>query len=407
MWMYSLHYNSWVMMHSAQTNEAQWTFSSVYWKGSLLIYDSWKSQILRIRAGCPVGYTSPNISISEYYCKKCFIGYFSDAGASKCTKCPGGLLTAQTTSTSILNCSKCDVEQCRYGECLVIQVDGIPRPTCRCSFGYTGSRCQYPTYFLIGLGIVAFILLLVTAVTIILRVRANKRRREASLLRQVNDLTNVWQISDTEIELFDRIGRGGGGEVFRAAYRDITVAVKILSSPGDELRVQFEFEREIQFMQTIRHPNIVLFIGAGRFHINDTPFIVIEFMENGSVRDLLDDEDRQIADVDKVGFWNDVAKGMCFLHSLDPPRIHRDLKCSNLLLGRNSTVKIADFGTGKQVNSKRTRYPENATDLTTPLLGQSDEIEMTIVGVGTAKWRAPEVSAGLEYSTAADVYRYP
>ena len=400
-WMYSIHSGLWVFVSSSQALDEYLPYSMVSWKQSLIMVDTSNSQLFRMRVGCPAGYASVNIEATESPCQKCSTGNFSAAGASECSRCPNGLLTPQTTSTSILNCTKCDAGQCKHGECLVIQISGIPRPTCRCSFGYTGSSCQYPTYFLIGLGVVAFVLLLVIAVVIVVRVQRNRRRREASLLRQVSDLNDVWQISDTEIELFDRIGSGASGEVFRASYRDMTVAVKILNSPEDDDRMKYEFEREIQFMQTIRHPNIVLFIGAGKFY-SDTPFIVIEFMESGSVRDLLS-KDGEITEEQKVGFWAGVAKGMRFLHALNPPRIHRDLKCSNLLISRNSTVKIADFGLGREVEHKRRRRSKHAADITYPLLGDSDE--MTVLGIGTVQWRAPEMSAGMNYSTAVDVYR--
>jgi serine/threonine protein kinase len=236
-------------------------------------------------------------------------------------------------------------------------------------------------------------------VVAVLKVLRKKRRKEEALLRQVHDLNNVWQISDIEIELTDRIGHGACGEVFRATYRDMTVAVKLLKSREDDDRLKYEFEREIQFMQTVRHPNIILFIGAGRFP-NNTPFIVIEFLENGSLRDLLD-EDRQISNEQKIGFWVGVAKGMRFLHTLDPPRIHRDLKCGNLLLSRNFTVKIADFGLGREVEYRRRRPPEH----TAKVLSNEHEI-MTVLGIGTPRWCAPELSARMKYSTAVDVYRY-
>ena len=79
----------------------------------------------------------------------------------------------------------------------------------------------------------------------------------------MDQLNSVWQVKANEVQLLDRIGRGGYGEVHRAEYRDITVAVKIMHLPTDESLVR-EFEREIVYMQTIRHPNIVMFVGAGK-----------------------------------------------------------------------------------------------------------------------------------------------
>ncbi|XP_062509749.1 uncharacterized protein LOC134185881 [Corticium candelabrum] len=277
----------------------------------------------------------------------------------------------------------------------------MPSPTCRCQFGYTGSSCQYPTYYLIALGIVVFLSLLVVSVSTILYIRVKKRRREASLLQQVDELNTVWQIGDDEIKLDERIGGGGFGDVFRARYRDLTVAVKTLKCPEDENDV-YEFEREIQFMQTMRHSNIVMFLGAGKFSDKDTPFIVIEYLEDGSVRDLLDKVDQVITVRQKLCFCADVAKGMSFLHTRNPPRIHRDLKCSNVLVSRNGTIKIADFGLGRQITGSRQTKVRNTTD-TTPL---NTSFQMSVLDIGTVRWRAPELCERKAYSTAVDVYSF-
>ena len=400
-WMYSPYSRSWSFVSAMQTRDNRWSYSIFYWQRNLFILDSANQQILHTRLGCPAGYESLDISSTRFPCKKCPIGYFSAAGATNCSRCPTGLMTITTTSTSVLDCSKCDVGQCEHGECLVLQIEAMPRPTCRCQFGYTGSSCQYATYYLIALGIVVFLSLLVVSVCTILYIRAKKRRREASLLKTVDELNTVWQIGDEEIELHERIGGGGFGDVFRARYRDLIVAVKILKCPEDE-KVDYEFEREIQFMQTMRHSNIVMFLGAGRFtDSTNTPFIVIEYMENGSVRDLLDKVETDITEQQKLSFCVDVARGMRFLHTRNPPRIHRDLKCNNLLVSGNGTIKVADFGLGRQITGSRQAKVSNRTDTTS-----STSLLMSVSDIGTTRWKAPELSARKAYSTAVDVYRY-
>jgi serine/threonine protein kinase len=105
----------------------------------------------------------------------------------------------------------------------------------------------------------------------------------------VEELTTVWQIGNEEITRLERIGVGGYGEVYRARYRDMTVAMKVLRVPEDDSMMR-EFEREIKFMQTVRHPNIVLFLGAGKAK-DGSPFpclrICVSWFTARSTRRLL------------------------------------------------------------------------------------------------------------------------
>ena len=236
----------------------------------------------------------------------------------------------------------------------------------------------------------------------------------------MEELTTVWQIRSEEITQLERIGAGGYGEVYRARYRDMSVAMKVLRFPTND-SMTLEFEREIKFMQTVRHPNIVLFLGAGRTR-DGIPFIISEFVSRGSLRDLLDDNSQVISNKKKIKFGLDIAHGMNFLHSLSPPRVHRDLKSDNLLISETEIVKIADFGLGKQVpfgdrdrsrrhRGRRSLYTyrhsrSQTSDTCLPLLDLCDNDSPH--ALGAARWRAPELSVSdsqIQYTTAADVYR--
>ena len=74
-------------------------------------------------------------------------------------------------------------------------------------------------------------------------------------------------------------------------------------------------------MQTMRHLNIVLFIGAGKTSAQAQPFLVVEFAHRGSLRHALDDVSIEINQNRKIAFTLDASKGMEFLHQLDPPRM--------------------------------------------------------------------------------------
>ena len=224
-------------------------------------------------------------------------------------------------------------------------------------------------------------------------------------------MNDVWQINWEEVTVQEEIGSGPSGRVVLAQYRDLPVAVKLLK-PKDDPNDTLKFAGEIKFMQTIRHPNIVLFLGAGRTSPEEQPFLVLEFTRRGSLRNVLDDESVDLTDRRKIGFAIDAAKGMAFLHNLNPPRIHRDIKGENLLVSESWVVKVADFGLGRPFNSAKTsqfaqrknQWLFKKRSLTQPLLEAREEL--SIDGIGTARWSAPELSRGEKYDGSIDVYRY-
>ena len=137
-------------------------------------------------------------------------------------------------------------------------------------------------------------------------------------------------------------------------------------------------------------------------------------MERGFLKNVLHDLSIDIDYDRKLSFAMDAARGMHFLHTLEPPQIHRDLKSDNLLVSKNWIVKVADFGLGRAVTNdlRRNENPHiehgNRSDPgnipLTPLLLQREDLSFS--GVGTARWRAPELTLRLAYNTAVDVYRY-
>lgn len=91
-------------------------------------------------------------------------------------------------------------------------------------------------------------------------------------------------------------------------------------------------------MKTIRHPNIVLFLGAGLHEFQ--PFLVVEFMSRGPLSSLLRNQSIPVDKDQQIRWALDIAKGIRYLHGLTPPRIHRDLKTSNILLSERWAAKV-------------------------------------------------------------------
>jgi hypothetical protein len=408
-WMYMIDLAIWESLDKDGTISLQsWTFQSLrlgFWNGYLISHTNIHKILLYMKVGCPAGFAST--SIENIACNICDIGFYSNHGSKLCNKCPEGTTTKSRGSTHAANCSVCISEYCQNGHCIVVAKNSTTSPFCQCPLGFTGSRCQYATYYYISLGVTLFVIAVILSVCIIWCIRRRNKINERMLGQEIRQLKEVWEIGWGEISVQDEIGGGATGRVVLARYRDTLVAVKMLRT-DDDTNDSLKFAEEIKFMQTMRHPNIILFLGAGNTP-EGRPFLVLEFIRRGSLRKVLDDEDIELSDQRKIRFAIDGAKGMAFLHNLHPPRIHRDLKGENLLVSEDWVVMIADFGLGRCFRSKDRRKPRlkswlpGRRPINKPLLEEED---LSLDGIGTARWSAPELSRKDKYDASIDVYRY-
>ena len=233
----------------------------------------------------PAGYSSSNIS--DRPCHFCKQGYYRETifADPDCVQCPNGLSTVNIGARKILDCTVCDVNRCKYGKCVPYFRNGSLGTACQCYVGFTGSTFQYPTYFLIGAGIILVVAVASAGVTAYLFLLQRKNLSERALRKEVGVLTEVWQIDEDEVTSEELLGYGTFGSVYKTSYRNITVAVKMMLGVGLPKSIE-DFEIEITFMRTVRHKNIVLFIGAGKSQPRGVPFLVMEYMERGSLKDV-------------------------------------------------------------------------------------------------------------------------
>ncbi len=134
-------------------------------------------------------------------------------------------------------------------------------------------------------------------------------------------------------------------------------------------------------MESLRHPNIVMFMGACTKSPGNLA-IVLEFCKNNCLWALLQDLRIPLSWEKRLELAIGVAKGMMYLHSFAVPVLHRDLKSLNVLLDEYYTPKIADFGWTRLLAEKMT------------------------LKVGTFQWMAPEVILTKTYTEKADVYSF-
>ncbi|KAJ0781336.1 putative protein kinase TKL-CTR1-DRK-2 family [Helianthus annuus] len=195
------------------------------------------------------------------------------------------------------------------------------------------------------------------------------------------DLDIPW----SDLELKEKIGAGSFGVVHRADWNGSDVAVKILLEQDFHPERLNEFLQEVAIMRRLRHPNIVLFMGA----VTQPPnlSIVTEYLSRGSLYRLLHKPGAKetLDERRRLSMAYDVAKGMNYLHRRNPPIVHRDLKSPNLLVDRKYTVKVCDFGLSRL---KANTFLSSKT------------------AAGTPEWMAPEVLRDEPSNEKSDVYSF-
>ncbi|GER42036.1 kinase [Striga asiatica] len=143
-----------------------------------------------------------------------------------------------------------------------------------------------------------------------------------------------------------KIGEGGYGPVYKCQLDHTQVAIKVLRPDAAQGRSQFQ--QEVEVLSCIRHPNMVLLLGA----CPEYGCLVYEYMANGSLEDRLFRRSNTPALSWQARFRiaAEIGTGLLFLHQTKPePLVHRDLKPANILLDRNLVSKISDVGLARLV----------------------------------------------------------
>ena len=159
------------------------------------------------------------------------------------------------------------------------------------------------------------------------------------------------------------LGSGSYGEVIEVEWCSTICAAKRIHdifttiSKAELDKMVKDFEKECQIWSSLRHPNIVQLLG--NYYPSDSQelYCVMEKMDT-SLRHYLEGHCREIFLLpDKVSVLRQVAQGLCYLHSQNPPLVHHDLSPNNILLNEQTfQTKLTDFGMTRAINlSKLTR----------------------------------------------------
>jgi serine/threonine-protein kinase len=189
-------------------------------------------------------------------------------------------------------------------------------------------------------------------------------------------------------ELGAVLGRGGMAEVHMA--RDIrlgrAVAVKTLRADlSRDPTFQARFRREAQSAASLNHPSIVAVYDTGEDYLNSVPvpYIVMEYVDGSTLRDLLH-SGRRLLPERAMEITIGVLQALEYSHRHGI--IHRDIKPANVMLTRQGTVKVMDFGIARAV-------ADNGMTMT-----------QTAAVIGTAQYLSPEQAKGETVDARSDLY---
>lgn len=174
--------------------------------------------------------------------------------------------------------------------------------------------------------------------------KVNKRLLEIWPPSVKNGLEDETQIHDFEEKV--KIGQGSFGQVFRAKHKKtgIVYAIKAIDkSNKTNQEGRSYFRREIEIMYKIRHPNIVRLYT--HFEDNEYCYFVMEYISKGNLYDNVQKQRKKCFDTKTVAhFMKDLLSAVYYLHNMDPPIIHRDIKLENVLVNEEGRIKLTDFG---------------------------------------------------------------
>ncbi|GFY80549.1 kinase with adenine nucleotide alpha hydrolases-like domain-containing protein [Actinidia rufa] len=175
-----------------------------------------------------------------------------------------------------------------------------------------------------------------------LKEEKEKKKKAFDVLAQSDVRYHKYTIEEIEaatdrFSITRKVGEGGYGPVYKCFLDHTPVAIKVLRPDAAQGRSQFQ--QEIEVLSCIRHPNMVLLLGA----CPEYGCLVYEYMANGSLDDCLFRRGNTPSLPWQLRFRiaAEIASALLFLHQAKPePLVHRDLKPANILLDRNFPLEL-------------------------------------------------------------------
>lgn len=186
------------------------------------------------------------------------------------------------------------------------------------------------------------------------------------MMLQIGDQFDRFQIRT-------HMAQGGMADIYRAY--DLTTGKEVVLKIPNRMMIgdpaQYErFQRELAVMNELHHPSIQTGLGSGQY--NRTPYLVTEFVDGKSMRDVVSEQAPMPAD-QAITLTRKIADGMAYCHEHDV--VHRDLKPENILVTSDDQPVIIDFGLALTKEARRVTYANLTPSAGTPDYMAPEQIE--------------------------------
>ena len=169
------------------------------------------------------------------------------------------------------------------------------------------------------------------------------------------------------IRFKEKLGSGAYKDVYRAydTIEGIEVAWNVVKLSGVPKAERIRIVNEVRLLERLHHPNIISFHGSWVNRETERVIFVTEILSSGTLKSFV--QKVQLIRWKIFKRWAiQILKGLEYLHSQDPPIIHRDLKCDNIFInGTSGDLRIGDFGLSTAI-SKKNQVGDCLPDLTSP-----------------------------------------
>jgi len=180
------------------------------------------------------------------------------------------------------------------------------------------------------------------------------------------------------------LGSGGMSDVFRAVRADDEyhkeVAIKILRAGYETQFLLERFKSEKRMLASLDHPNIARILDGGSTN-EGLPYLVMDFIQGRPIDQYC--REQHLADRERLKLFQQLCSAVQYVHK--HLMVHADLKCNNILVTEDGSVRLLDFGVSELVNSASPRNPQGLVAF-------------------TPEYASPEQLRGDVISTASDVY---
>ncbi|PBK62810.1 kinase-like protein [Armillaria solidipes] len=213
-----------------------------------------------------------------------------------------------------------------------------------------------------------------------------------ALVKMHGILPTSFSCLDARSEGSTAVWGGGFADIWKGRMGDTLICIKVLrifidNGIEERARVIKNFCREALVWRNLKHPNVLPFLGVSTELFVPSFCLISPWMENGNIMSFLAANPGH----DRLVSIKEVASGMAYLHSLDPPIVHADIRGVNILVTDDYRCCLADFGLALAVE---TQAPGSSS----------------LVLNGSIRWLAPEVLDirlfDHKYIAARDVYAF-